>query len=54
MENDFVKIAQDAIMSYYGTDDPESKAYALAINEAASPEAKKLLKEAIIVDTCSF
>ncbi len=54
MEEDIVKIAQDAIMSYYGTDDAESKAYALAINAATSDEAKRLLKEAIIIDTCSF
>nr|WP_325196250.1 membrane dipeptidase [uncultured Oscillibacter sp.] len=51
---EIIKIAQDSIMYYYGVDDPESKAYALAVNEATSPEAKALLKECTIVDTCSF
>ena len=32
-----VKIAQDAIMAYYSTDDPENKAYALSVNAAVSP-----------------
>ncbi len=51
---DIIKIAQDSIMAYYGMDDPENKAYALAVNAATSDEAKELLKECTIVDTCSF
>lgn len=54
MEEDLVKVAQEAIMTYYCCDDPEEKAYALSLNKAASPEAKRLLKELVIVDTCSF
>ncbi len=54
LEKDAVKIAEDAILAYYGTDDAESKAYALSVNEAASAEAKSLLKESVIIDTCSF
>lgn len=49
-----VKIAQDAIMAYYSTDDPENKAYALSVNAAVSPEAKRIHRESIVIDTCSF
>ena len=53
-EQEMVKIAQDAIMTYYSTDDPDNKAYALAINAGVSPEAARIHKEAIVIDTCSF
>ena len=53
-EQEQVRIAQDAIMTYYSTDDPENKAYALSINAGVSAEAVRIHKEATIIDTCSF
>lgn len=53
-EAEKIKIAQDAIMAYYSVDDPENKAYALAINAGVSPEAVRIHREATIIDTCSF
>ena len=49
-----VRIAQEAIMTYYSTDDPEIKAYALSINAGVSPEAVRIHREATVIDTCSF
>lgn len=54
MEQDIVRIAQDAIMTYYSTDDPENKAYALAVNAQVSDEARRIHKESTIIDMCSF
>ena len=40
-----VKIAQDAIMAYYSTDDPENKAYALSVNVCVLYKARILRTE---------
>lgn len=49
-----MRIAQDAIMTYYSTDDPEIKAYALSVNAGVSPEAVRIHQESTVIDTCSF
>lgn len=53
-EKDIIRIAQDSIMAYYGADDAENKAYALNINAGVTDEARRIHKDAVIIDTCSF
>lgn len=53
-EAEKIRIAQEAIMAYYSADDPENKAYALEINAQVSPEAARIHRESIVIDTCSF
>lgn len=48
------KIAQDAMYRFYCVDDETNKAHALKANEIASPEARRILREAIYVDGCGF
>ena len=53
-EAEKIRIAQEAIMAYYSTDDPENRAYALEINAQVSPEAVRIHQNSIVIDTCSF
>ena len=53
-EAEKIRIAQEAIMAYYSTDDPENRAYALEINAQVSPEAICIHQKSIVIDTCSF
>ena len=53
-DNEIIRIAQDSLMSYYSEDDAENKAYALSINAGVSEDAKRIHKDAIIIDTCTF
>lgn len=53
-EQEKIRIAQEALMTYYSTDDPENKEYALNINAGVSADAVRIHREATIIDTCSF
>ena len=53
-EEEKVQIAQDALYKFYCVDDETNKEYALRANAIASPEARRILKEAIYIDGCGF
>lgn len=53
-EEEKIRIAQEAIMAYYSADDPDNKRYALQVNDSVSEEAKRIHRESIVIDTCSF
>ena len=41
-------------MKYYCEDTPEAKALSLGYNAAVSDEARRIHRDSIIIDTCSF